>query len=343
MKRKHFALVELPAVSGRDHPSPRRPSPVRASVPPCLRASPLGVSPRHGFTLVELLVVIGIIALLISLLMPALAGARRQSRQIACASNIRQICLATVNYSLDNKDKLPERFQSNIGIQSPGPGAQTWAYYGPYSVGDSSNINRLVARGYLSGGYIYNTQEPNVPWLWCPSAVDGSSAAPSNTAWVSSYLFNPHERYGLPSPAAPGATAYYDSRYTKLSAIPKNRVLVMDMCWYPDSFYHLQPNGSCGWNMGYTDGHVSYVQSTELYQYVLSNYGTNGYDQHYQLPAAVDFLETIAQGASPFTQCIIGTGNFSGPGAPGYYGIRSYNTANSRFQYTGSDPVDTLP
>lgn len=62
---------------------------------------------RQGFTLVELLVVIGVIALLISILMPALNGARNAARQVQCQSNFKQIYNAVLFYSNQNKGLLP--------------------------------------------------------------------------------------------------------------------------------------------------------------------------------------------------------------------------------------------
>jgi prepilin-type processing-associated H-X9-DG protein/prepilin-type N-terminal cleavage/methylation domain-containing protein len=62
---------------------------------------------RRAFTLVELLVVIGIIALLISILLPSLSKAREMGKSVKCLSNLRQLGIATVSYANESKSYLP--------------------------------------------------------------------------------------------------------------------------------------------------------------------------------------------------------------------------------------------
>ena len=91
---------------------------------------------RTAFTLVELLIVVGIIALLIAILMPTLNRAREQARRVQCASNLRQVAMATIMYTNQNRGVLP-----GVGRWSQQPHDWIyWARVAPYDDLDGSGI-----------------------------------------------------------------------------------------------------------------------------------------------------------------------------------------------------------
>lgn len=114
-----------------------------------------------AFTLVELLVVIGIIALLMGMLIPTVAGTRRQSRSLQCASNIRQLCIGIFGYAAENKNRFP----SNLPTPSPGT---YWDL--------ATN-----AAGYVS------TDGPTKNSVFtCPDDLEGARRSYSMNTWASS-------------------------------------------------------------------------------------------------------------------------------------------------------------
>jgi prepilin-type N-terminal cleavage/methylation domain-containing protein/prepilin-type processing-associated H-X9-DG protein len=125
--------------------------------------SPGAFSPssRRAFTLVELLVVIGIIAVLIAILLPALNKARRQANQIACSSNLHQMGMAMIMYTNE------------------------WQYYpGCYGVshaGDSIAAWPTRIRKYLGGQKVFRCPSQIQDFEWVvdqpnPPVVDNTHA-----------------------------------------------------------------------------------------------------------------------------------------------------------------------
>jgi prepilin-type N-terminal cleavage/methylation domain-containing protein len=75
---------------------------------------------RRGFTLIEILVVVAIIALLIAIILPSMSAVRRNAKKTVCRSNLKQIGAALQMYMKSNRDLLPHAMQ-NPFIKLPAP------------------------------------------------------------------------------------------------------------------------------------------------------------------------------------------------------------------------------
>jgi prepilin-type N-terminal cleavage/methylation domain-containing protein len=123
----------------------------------------------HGFTLVELLVVVGIIALLVSFLLPALSKAREAANRAACGTQLRQYAIALQMYINDNKGWLPSGSRAQGDLGSDYVNWQQFAYpFRPASEWVNFSFPDLWNRGYIGSRKI----------ALCP-AFDGGIGIPS--------------------------------------------------------------------------------------------------------------------------------------------------------------------
>lgn len=108
------------------------------------------IGSKHGFTLIEVLVVVAIIALLISILLPSLRKAREEAKKTVCVSNLSQLGKASTAYLGSNRNRFCWGWLG--GSQAnPTPAIRTWMYGGDYGEGDPIDLAWFKAGTYNIG------------------------------------------------------------------------------------------------------------------------------------------------------------------------------------------------
>lgn len=137
---------------------------------------------KRAFTLVELLVVIGIIALLISILLPSLNRARQQANLVSCMSRLKQIGEALSIYESENKGLIPLAQIDSLAQPLP-VGVKEESWFWMFALGEMLNRNMYdPATGYVDRlSQVFTDVD----------TVDASSNYNPNLHWVSHYMCNP--------------------------------------------------------------------------------------------------------------------------------------------------------
>jgi prepilin-type N-terminal cleavage/methylation domain-containing protein/prepilin-type processing-associated H-X9-DG protein len=121
---------------------------------------------QRGFTLIELLVVIGIVGALIGILVPVVSSARTAAKATACASNLRQLATALLNYAADNRGAFPGN-----------KGADHVFWYNQAVLGRYAGGAQKLADGTLGGGV-----------FTCPNDAGGAVRSYAMNVWASSLV-----------------------------------------------------------------------------------------------------------------------------------------------------------
>lgn len=203
------------------------------------------VSPgrRHAFTLIELLVVIAVIALIVAILLPALGGARRSGRSVACAANLHGIGQGLVLYNNDNRELVIPSYNMSNTVGGVGFPLDGWACI-------------LDRDGYMAGS---DSRKGNP--FYCPETVDVAGVATGQTGTdpnnPKGWLEWPFERQGTANVSvlieSRGFLKFIKVAYWINADNPIGSTLAIT----PDTFY----TASVGYGPG-TNG--EYIRATKL-------------------------------------------------------------------------------
>ncbi|MDB5172888.1 MAG: N-terminal cleavage protein [Phycisphaerales bacterium] len=216
-------------------------------------------SRRRGFTLVELLVVIGIIAVLLTILIPALGRARRAGQRTACASNLRQITMAMIAYTHDNEDYFPYHAGDTVHH------AENWIWWETQGVPSLDVLNSPVMR-YIgnksTSTFVCPGDDPNT------RAQTSSSFGPYPYSYTFNFLFSTDPNLNPARP--PVRITNIKDPGNKIIMVEEDPSSINDGKWdplVPNDISIRHDSGQTGLgargNIAIADGHVEFA--TRLY------------------------------------------------------------------------------